>query len=122
MHFLVEMFGTFILSSVIFNVTHSKNKNKDNNNLNLIVPPIIGCTVGVLICIFGPLTQAGLNPARDYGPRIVAYIAGWKLVAFGSSIGSSFFVYVIGPIIGAILGALYTDRILYQSIPQKNSK
>ena len=33
--------------------------------------------VAVLISVFGPLTCAGFNPARDVGPRIVASLAGW---------------------------------------------
>lgn len=42
-----------------------------------MVPFFIGFTVAVLISLYAPLTQAGWNPARDLGPRIVAAIAGW---------------------------------------------
>jgi glycerol uptake facilitator protein len=72
------------------------------------IPPIIGATVGALIAVLAPLTQAGFNPARDFGPRIVAYLAGWKTVAF-----QGWWVYVLGPLLGAPFGAAVADKVLY---------
>ena len=46
-----------------------------------MVPFFIGFSVAVLISLFAPLTQAGFNPARDFGPRLVAAAAGWGSVA-----------------------------------------
>jgi glycerol uptake facilitator protein len=101
---LVETVGTAILSFVIFSITNKKNDTiKDS-----FIPPLIGLTVGALIAVFAPLTQAGFNPARDFGPRIVAWCAGWKSVAFTGA-----WVYVVGPIVGAVLGASLADKVLY---------
>ena len=75
----------------------------------MLIPPLIGTTVGALIAVLAPLTQAGFNPARDFGPRIVAYLAGWKAVAF-----QGWWVYVLGPIVGAIFGATIADKVLYK--------
>jgi glycerol uptake facilitator-like aquaporin len=72
------------------------------------IPPLIGLTVGALIAVVAPLTQAGFNPARDFGPRIVAWFAGWKTVAFTGA-----WVYIVAPIVGAILGASVADHLLY---------
>jgi Major intrinsic protein len=73
-----------------------------------MTPYFIGFTVAVLISLFAPLTQAGWNPARDFGPRLVACFAGWWSVAIpGPRFG--FWVYIVGPFVGAPLGAaLYT--------------
>lgn len=74
----------------------------------MYIPPLIGCCVGGLISIIAPLTQAGFNPARDFGPRIVAYAAGWDQVSF-----QGWWVFVVGPIVGAPIGAAVADILLY---------
>lgn len=99
-----EAFGTAILSFVIFSLTNSENDTAKNS---VFIPPIIGVTVGALICVIAPLTQAGFNPARDFGPRIVAWAAGWGKIAF-----QGWWVYVVGPIVGAPIGAYVADRLL----------
>ena len=109
--FLAEAVGTGVLAFVIFALTNSKNDitNDKSNGGGIVVPPLIGMTVGALIAVLAPLTQAGFNPARDFGPRIVAYLAGWKTVAF-----QGWWVYVFGPIVGAIFGATIADKVLYK--------
>jgi len=102
--FLAESIGTAILAFVIFALTHPKNDTVKSG----FVPPLIGLTVGGLISVLAPLTQAGFNPARDFGPRIVAWFAGWKTVAFRSS-----WLYIVAPIVGAIFGAALADHVLF---------
>jgi glycerol uptake facilitator protein len=102
--FLAEAMGTGILSFVIFALTNPKN----DAMKTCFVPPLIGLTVGALIAVFAPLTQAGFNPARDFGPRIVAFFAGWKDVAFKGC-----WVYILAPILGAVVGAVVADKVLY---------
>ena len=63
-------------------------------------PVLVGSTVAMLICTFGPVTGAGMNPARDLGPRLVTLCTGWGSVAL-----TSWWVYTLGPVVGAILGA-----------------
>lgn len=54
----------------------------------------IGGTVGLDALFGGPVTGASMNPARSFGPAL----AGWEW--------QDFWIYVIGPILGATLGAL----------------
>eukprot|EP00747_Dinoflagellata_sp_TGD_P168164 gnl/TRDRNA2_/TRDRNA2_193918_c0_seq1.p1 gnl/TRDRNA2_/TRDRNA2_193918_c0~~gnl/TRDRNA2_/TRDRNA2_193918_c0_seq1.p1 ORF type:complete len:349 (-),score=56.83 gnl/TRDRNA2_/TRDRNA2_193918_c0_seq1:239-1231(-) len=94
---LVEAWGTFILAFVIRAVTDERNTAVSKR----AAPGIIGFTVSMLISVYAPLTQAGWNPARDFGPRLVAAVAGWGTVAIpGPRYG--FWVYILGPIIGAV--------------------
>jgi aquaporin NIP len=52
----------------------------------------IGGTVGLDALFGGPITGASMNPARSFGP------------ALASGTWSSFWVYVLGPLIGATVG------------------
>ena len=89
---------------MIFSLTNEKNSTSKGG----YVPLLIGSTVASLIATLAPLTQAGFNPARDFGPRIVAFLAGWKTVAF-----QGWWVYLLGPIVGAIAGATLADKVLH---------
>ena len=99
---LVEGFGTAVLVFVIFALTARRNTAAPEARL---APFFIGFTVATLISLFSPITQAGWNPARDLGPRLVALALGWGSVALpGPEAG--FWVYIVGPLIGGPLGGL----------------
>eukprot|EP00002_Diphylleia_rotans_P019881 TRINITY_DN3843_c0_g1_i3.p1 TRINITY_DN3843_c0_g1~~TRINITY_DN3843_c0_g1_i3.p1 ORF type:complete len:319 (+),score=49.86 TRINITY_DN3843_c0_g1_i3:43-999(+) len=98
--FLVEAWGTAILVYVIFALTDKRNSSISTGDFT---PYLIGMTVTLLICIYAPITQAGWNPARDFGPRIVAAIAGWGSAAIPGPHGG-FWVYIFGPMLGGVVG------------------
>jgi glycerol uptake facilitator protein len=65
---------------------------------------VIGGTLGFAVMALGPLTGAGLNPARALGP---------SLAGGGEPVGDFIVAYVLGPTVGALLaGILYTALIL----------
>ena len=99
-----EGVGTFILMGSILWST----KNKAIANFS---PLVIGFTVALLIIWIAPFTQCGINPARDFGPRLVAYFLHWGNGAF--PIGKTGFltVYIISPLVGAFLASLLYQRI-----------
>jgi glycerol uptake facilitator len=105
-----EILGTMILALVVFAVTDDRNSAAPTGRL---APVFIGLTVAVLICVIAPLTQACFNPARDFGPRLVAWVAGWGSVALPGPRPTGFLtVYILAPIIGALTGGgLYTHVI-----------
>ena len=105
--FFAELLGTLILSFVVFSVTDERNAGRPSNGNAAI---FIGLTVSVLISVIAPLTQACFNPARDFGPRMFAYFAGWGAIAWpGFSDLGWLTVYIIAPIFGAILGGFVYD-------------
>jgi len=98
----VEAFGTAVLAFVVFAVTARRN---GGGPAARMAPFFIGFTVAVLIALFAPITQAGWNPARDLGPRLVAVALGWGGIALLGP-GGGVWVYVLGPLAGAPLGGL----------------
>jgi aquaporin Z len=57
----------------------------------------IGLTITIDILAAGPLTGAAMNPARALGPELV------------QNVWSDFWVYLVGPPIGAAVAALAYD-------------
>jgi glycerol uptake facilitator protein len=104
-----EAIGTFLLVLMIFSLTEGCNLGRPDDRL---APLFIGLSVSSAICLIAPLTQAGLNPARDFGPRVVAWIFGWGPAAFPDRHGGFFFVYILAPVIGALVAGLLFTRIL----------
>lgn len=108
--FCAEVLGTALLVLVIFATTDARNRGAPADRF---APVFIGLTVTALICVLAPLTQACFNPARDLGPRVFAYLAGWGSAALPGPNGIGFFtVYIVAPIVGAILGATVYDVVL----------
>ncbi len=104
-----ECLGTAFLAFFIFALTDERNSGRPNGTAFAI---FIGLAVSIIISIIAPLTQAGLNPARDFGPRLFAYIAGWKSVAIPGPRGGFFTVYILSPIIGALAGAAVYQMVI----------
>jgi MIP family channel proteins len=104
---VVEGFGTAVLALVVFALTTRRNTAAPTANLT---PFFIGFTVAALISLFAPITQAGWNPARDVGPRLVAYALGWGAVAIPGP-ANGFWVYIVGPLVGAVIGGWLWQRL-----------
>ncbi len=63
-----------------------------------------GAVVVLGVLMIGPLTGAALNPARAFGPALVA--RAW----------SNWFVYWVGPIVGAIAGGLAFRPLSHETL------
>ena len=87
--FAGEAIGTFLLVWAIFG--SAVNPRTDSS----WAPWIIGGTLGLAVMIIGPLTGGSFNPARAFGPALVGN-------AFDPTALKWFFVYFIGPIVGAL--------------------
>jgi MIP family channel proteins len=83
----IEGIGTFLLVLAVCAVAFNPRARRE------WAPLAIGFTLGLDILIFGPLTGGGFNPARWFGPALI-----------GNEFASSW-VYIIGPIVGALLAA-----------------
>ncbi len=99
--FIAEVVGTAMLAFLVGAVTSQRNPARPPSAAAAVV---IGVGVAAIISIVAPLTQAGINPARDFGPRLVAYFLGWGEIAIPGPRGGFFLVYILAPLVGGILG------------------
>lgn len=94
----VELIGTFFLVWAIVGV--AVNPRSDRGWAALV----IGGTLGLIVFVFGPLTGAGVNPARAFGPALVAS-------EFGG-LDDFVITYVLAPVVGGVLAALLYFRMV----------
>lgn len=113
----VEGLGTFILVTMIFLLTEGCNVGRPSD---VLAPVFIGATVAGLIAVTAPLTQTGINPARDFGPRLVAYLAGWDTIAIPGPKSGFFWVYIAAPLTGGAVAAVFFRFILAPLMAAKN--
>jgi glycerol uptake facilitator protein len=98
---LAEGIGTAFLAFFVLAVTDRRRAGRPMRG----APVLIGVGVAMVISVVAPLSQAGLNPARDFGPRLFAALAGWGGVAIPGPRDGFFTVYILAPILGALVGA-----------------
>lgn len=87
--FMVEVLITFFFVIIILMVTSNKFGNPT------MAPLTIGFTLAFLIIVALNLTGGSLNPARSFGPALLA----------GGTALSHFWVYLIAPVVGAVIAA-----------------
>ena len=94
---LAEVIGTAILVFTIFGAT---SKAADPSRAGVT----IGFALAAMVWTFGPISGASLNPARTWGPTIAS--AFFSLTPLGN-----LWIYVVGPILGGLLGAFLYDAL-----------
>jgi glycerol uptake facilitator protein len=94
----------FILTALllfgIFAITERYNEMAPMANSGAIM---IGLLMAIIGSWMGYLGAWALNPARDFGPRLFAYMAGRDRAVFPSP-GNYWWVPIVGPLIGGVLG------------------
>lgn len=117
--FLSEMIATAILLFGIFYLLDENNTLAPQANL---APVFIAALVVALIAYEAPISMTALNPARDIGPRIWAFIAGWDEIAFPGPRGG-WWIPTASTIVGALIGGAVYHGI-YKNVfkPAESSK
>jgi len=103
----IEVLGTFLLVLVVFALTDTANVGRPGDAL---APVFIGIGIALIIMLIAPLTAAGINPARDFAPRMVAWLCGWGDAAFPDKHGGFFWVYIVSPLLGGAASALFFTK------------
>ncbi len=96
--FILEMMGTILLCMTVLMVAVHK-----GNPFSPMAPHPIGFAVFVAHLALVPFTGCGINPARTFGPAVVAAVAGHQ-----GAWGSWSWIYFVGPFSGsAVSVAIY---------------
>ncbi|KAM9824272.1 aquaporin-10b [Neosynchiropus ocellatus] len=68
-------------------------------------PTLVGALVLVIGVSMGSNSGYAINPARDFGPRLFTYVAGWGEEVFRAG-NNWWWIPIVAPCVGALLGAL----------------
>ncbi len=91
---VAETVGTFLLMLAIMGVAVDKRATPGFAGI------VIGLTVAGIITTLGNISGSSLNPARTFGPYLGDTLLG------GTNLWIYLPIYIIGPILGAVLAAL----------------
>jgi glycerol uptake facilitator len=84
-----------------------------------LAPLAIGLAVAAIGMSYGANAGYAINPARDFGPRLLAFFAGWGQTALpgsyhllGVGFSNYWWVPIVGPLIGAVIGVVIYDLFI----------
>jgi len=106
--FISEFVGTFMLLLIIL-ATGDKNNFPAGHS----TPIVLGLTLLVIGASLGLQTGYALNPARDFGPRLLTALGGWGLEVFTRQ---SFYTWIpiVAPLSGGVVAGLVYDGLIYR--------
>ncbi|MGW3358290.1 MIP/aquaporin family protein [Streptomyces bungoensis] len=107
-----QIVGTAFLVMFVVAVIDLRNQAVKAN----LGPLIIGFAVAAIGMSYGANAGYAINPARDFGPRLFTYAAGWGSLAFPGSVSGAFSDYwwipIVGPLIGGVIGIFVYDLFI----------
>jgi len=110
-----QVVGTAFLVAFVFAVVDELNQAVRAN----LAPIVVGFVVVAVGISFGANAGYAINPARDFGPRLFAWIAGWGEVAIPGNYGNVsgyLWIPIVGPILGGLIGALVYDLVIRDTL------
>jgi glycerol uptake facilitator protein len=104
-----QIVGTALLLMLIAAVVDLRNTAVKAN----LGPLVIGFVVAAVGISYGANAGYAINPARDFGPRLFTFAAGWGDLALPGSLAGSFSHYwwipIVGPLVGGVVGVVVYD-------------
>ncbi|MEU6040041.1 MIP/aquaporin family protein [Actinomadura sp. NPDC047616] len=109
-----QIIGTAILLFVILALTDLRNLPPLAN----LTPVVIGLLVVAIGMAWGTDAGYAINPARDFGPRLAQYLTGYGGAWRDQYGGLYFWVPIVGPLLGGIIGAALYLLLIGRHLPQ----
>ena len=110
--FLDQVIGTALLLLLVFAIVDERNQLP-----GWLTPILIGLVVLGIGISFGALHGYAINPARDFGPRLFTVLAGFRNNGLTGP-SPVFWVPIVAPLIGGILGAGLYDFAIRRWLPK----
>jgi glycerol uptake facilitator protein len=113
--FIDELIGTALLVGIVFAIIDDRNLAPKAN----LGPLIIGLLVAAIGMSYGANTGYAINPARDFGPRLFAWFAGWDGVALPGNYGNVnwyWWIPIVACIVGGIIGGIVYDVFIQEGL------
>ena len=107
--FIDQIVGTAFLLMFVLALIDTLNQPPRGN----LAPLLVGLAVAAIGMSYGANAGYAINPARDFGPRMVAWLAGWGRVAI-PGIHNYVWVPIVGPLVGGVIGAIVYDVFIHQ--------
>lgn len=107
-----QVVGTALLVVGLFALTDDRNAAIPR----YLIPAAAGALVLLIGATFGFNSGYAINPARDFGPRLFTALAGWGVEVFRAG-GGWWWVPIVAPIIGALLGGVTYDALIKRLQP-----
>jgi len=108
-----QIIGTAILMLLILAITDLRNTAPAAN----LAPLMIGLVVVGIGMAWGTDAGYAINPARDFGPRLASWVTGYG-TAWRDQWGDLYFwVPIVAPVIGALIGAALYDLLIGRYLP-----
>ena len=102
-----QVVGTALLVAVIFGITDSRNSPAPAG----LAPVVVGLLVVLIGATFGFNSGYAINPARDFGPRLFTFVAGWGGEVFRAG-NNWWWVPIVAPCAGGIVGGWAYDAFV----------
>lgn len=110
--FFDQVLGTALLVFLLLAIVDVRNSPPQSN----LAPLMVGLLIVAIGMSFGVDAGYAINPARDFGPRLLAFFTGWGQVALpgnGPGFSNYFWIPIIGPLLGAGLAAFFYDYTIH---------
>jgi MIP family channel proteins len=107
-----QIVGTALLIACISGITDLRN----NGVPSYLAPLFVGALVVLIGMTFGFNAGYAINPARDIGPRLFTYFAGWGKGVFLAG-DHWWWVPIAGPLIGGVLGGFAYNIFIGNWLP-----